>query len=203
VAFGLRSVGLECRGLALEERRDTVIFLAAQYRTRAPSRDRGEREEGMRGSDAGRGARRRALGMIVAAVTGGCASVDRDALEVSLIGLSLAEAALLEQRFLLRVRLLNPSGEDRRIEGAGIELQVNGQPFARGVSDRVLVVPRFGEAQAEWTVTGSTAGVLRQMMEIAGGRRRIDYRLRVRARSGDTWLPLEGRGELTLPALAP
>lgn len=155
----------------------------------------------MNGSDAVRRPRRWVLGAIAVSALGACASVDSERLEVSLTGLSLAEAALLEQRFVLRVRLVNPSAAERRIDGAVYELAVNGQPFARGVSDQSIVVPRFGEAQADWTASGSTGGVLRQVLDIAGGRRRIAYRLRVRAQSGDTRMHFEGSGEITLPAL--
>lgn len=154
----------------------------------------------MHASDAGRRSRRWMLGALAVGTLSGCATVDSERLEVSLAGLSLAEAALLEQRFVLRVRLVNPSGEERRIDGAVYELSVNGQAFARGVSDQALVVPRFGEAQADWMATGTTGGVLRQLLDIAGGRRRIAYRLRVRAQSGDTRLHLEGSGDIALPA---
>lgn len=147
--------------------------------------------------------RRQVLGALVLAALGGCASIDSERLEISLTGLALAEAGLLEQRFVLRVRLVNPAGEERRIDGAVYELTVNGQPFARGVSDQPLVVPRFGEAQADWTASGATGGVLRPLIDIAGGRRRIAYRLRVRAQSGAARLHLEGSGEITLPPLAP
>jgi LEA14-like dessication related protein len=147
-------------------------------------------------------ARRRVLGAVAVVALAGCASVDSERLEVSLTGLSLAEAALLEQRFLLRVRLVNPSGEERPIDGAVYELAVNGQPFARGVSDQALVVPRFGEAQVDWMATGTTGGVLRQVLGFGSGRRRITYRLRVRAQSGGARLHLEGGGEIDLTALA-
>jgi hypothetical protein len=155
----------------------------------------------MDGGTGGRRTRRWMLGTLALAALGGCASIDSERLEIGLTGISLAEAGLLEQRFMLRVRLVNPSGEERRIDGAVYELAVNGQPFARGVSDQPLVVPRFGEAQADWAATGATGGVLRPLLDLAGGRRRIAYRLRVRAQSGEARLHLEGSGEIALPAL--
>ena len=46
----------------------------------------------------------------------------------------------------IKVRLLNPNDTEIAFDGVAFDLEINGQPFAKGVSDQKGVVPRFGEA---------------------------------------------------------
>jgi LEA14-like dessication related protein len=145
--------------------------------------------------------RRRLLALAASfplAVTG-CASIDSEALRVSLASVSVAEAALLEQRYLLRVRLQNPSDRALKLDGFVYDLMLNGRAFARGVSDQQVVVPRFGEVVIELPAVGSTGAVIRQILEIGGGRSQVDYRLAGRANAAGARLRFDGTGDIPIP----
>ena len=149
-------------------------------------------------------ARRRALHTVLLAALlpaglAGCATgIDSEQLRVTLASVSIAEASLLEQRYLLRVRFQNPSDRELKLDGFVYDLVLNGRPFARGVSDQAIVVPRFGEQVVELPANGSTGGVIRQALDLTS-RRQVDYRLTGRANQSGTRLRFDGAGELPIP----
>jgi LEA14-like dessication related protein len=146
--------------------------------------------------------RRRIITLLCVAASGvvgsGCASVDSEALRVSVASVSIIDASLLEQRYLLRVRLQNPSERELKLEGFVYDLVLNGRQFARGVSDQTVLVPRFGEQVIDLPAVGSTGGALRQILDL-GSRTQIDYRLTGRASQGGGRLRLEGQGYIPIP----
>jgi len=77
-----------------------------------------------------------AAAVALAMTAAGCATVDSEALRVSVASISVSNASLLEQRYLLRVRLQNPSGQELKLDGLVYDLSLNGRLFARGVSDQ-------------------------------------------------------------------
>ena len=83
---------------------------------------------------------------LAAAVLAGCASVRLKQPEVSLSGVDIKEFGLFEQRLGLALRVVNPNATDLAIDGVEFEVEVNGQGFARGVSNKATTVPRLGEA---------------------------------------------------------
>jgi LEA14-like dessication related protein len=145
--------------------------------------------------------RRRILALALATplAAAGCASIDSEALRVSLASVSVAEAALLEQKYLLRVRLQNPSDRPLKLDGFVYDLTLNGRAFARGVSDQQVVVPRFGEVVIDLPAVGSTGSAIRQILELGGGRRQVDYRLTGRANEGGARLRFDGLGDIPIP----
>jgi len=134
----------------------------------------------------------------LAMAAAGCATVDSEALRVSVASISVTNASLLEQRYLLRVRLQNPSGRELQLDGLVYDLSLNGRLFARGVSDQSVVVPRFGEAVIELPAVGSTGAVIRQVLDL-GARKQVDYRLIGRAAQGGTTIRFDGKGDVPIP----
>ncbi|MBC7779075.1 MAG: LEA type 2 family protein [Proteobacteria bacterium] len=140
-----------------------------------------------------------AAGILSAALIGaGCATVESEALRVSLASVSIAEATLLEQRYSLRVRFQNPSERAVKLDGFVYDLTLNGRQFARGVSDQTIVVPRFGEQLIELPAIGTTGGAIRQVLDLTN-RRQVDYRLVGRANEGGTQMRFDGKGDIPIP----
>ncbi|HMV06417.1 MAG TPA: LEA type 2 family protein, partial [Accumulibacter sp.] len=81
-------------------------------------------------------------------------------------------------------------------------VEVNEQPFVKGLSDKAVTVPRFGEAVLEVMASGTLAKALNQLRELQkGGRERIDYRVVGRLSvSGIGSVPFERSGDLPLSA---
>lgn len=124
--------------------------------------------------------------------------------EISLAGLDLVEIGLFEQRFALRLRVQNPNDVDLPIAGLSFDVELNGQHFARGLSNKPVTIPRMGEAVLEVTATSNLGSVLKQMRELQkGGRDRVDYRISGRISlegfESPGGFPFERKGDLPLP----
>lgn len=148
--------------------------------------------------------RRFALAALLA-VLSGCAGLGplQQPPEVSLADVEVAGIGLLEQQLRLRIRVLNPNDVGFAIDGMAFDLQLNGKPFARGVSDRRIEVPRYGQAIIEADAVSGLAGLLRQIADYRKGERKVtSYRLSGHFSSaGAVRLPFDHSGEIELPSL--
>ena len=86
---------------------------------------------------------------------GGCAGFTREPVRVSVAGLDPLVGQGLEMRFSLKLRVQNPNDAPIDYDGISVALDLNGTPFASGVSDRAGTVPRFGEAVLDVPVSVS------------------------------------------------
>lgn len=123
--------------------------------------------------------------------------------EVSVAGLKLVQLGLFEQRFALQLRVQNPNDVELPISGLSFAIELNGQPFLTGLSEKAVTVPRFGEAVLEVTASGSLGNALKQLRELQkAGRERVDYRIVGRASlTGVGSVPFERRGDLPIPVI--
>ena len=68
----------------------------------------------------------------------------------------------MEMRFMVKLRVQNPNDEPIEYNGIALDLDVNGQPLASGVSDQTGEVPRFGERVVSVPLTVSAFSAFRQ-----------------------------------------
>jgi LEA14-like dessication related protein len=125
---------------------------------------------------------------------------------VSLIGLNLLSVDLFEQRYALRLRIKNPNAFELPVRGVDFQLDINGEVFADGVSNRAFTVPAFGESVLELEVSSSLLQVFEQLRALQGDAAAgLAYRVRgnVAVGSYGQRLPFDHTGELTLPDAAP
>lgn len=62
---------------------------------------------------------------------------------------------LLQQNFAVKLNIQNPNDRDLPVRGVHAELSVGGEQIATGVSDHSIVIPAFGEAMFDVTVTAN------------------------------------------------
>ncbi len=122
---------------------------------------------------------------------------------VNLVNLRPLEMTLFEQRYGLTLRIQNPDRHPIHIQGLSFEVELNGRPFAHGVSDRQVEVPAFGEALLEVEVVSTLFSLveqIRQLDERAG--MPLSYRISGRINSSGSLvsIPFEQKGELGGPA---
>lgn len=86
--------------------------------------------------------------------------------QVHVAGVKLLDAGLLEQRYLLQLRVQNPNPRDVAIDGLQFKLELNGRAFATGVTGAKVVVPRFGSALVDVEAVSTLAGLARQLEEM-------------------------------------
>ena len=125
--------------------------------------------------------KRRPILVLLSLGLAGCAGlVGGDPLRVQFAGLEPLPGEGFEWRMLLKLRVQNPNEQAVDFDGASVELELRGLPFASGVTDARGSVPRFGEAVISIPVTVSALSVARQALDFVAGRQGapLDYVLR-------------------------
>lgn len=121
---------------------------------------------------------RRSFLVLGAALTAAsCAMVgDVEPPLVSLADLRVGRMGLFEQEARITLRLRNPNNEAMPLDGAKFNIKLNGEPFARGVSNEAITIPRLGEATMDATMIISTFDVLNQFLNM-GNIQALTYEL--------------------------
>ena len=88
---------------------------------------------------------------------------------VDIVSIVPKEMRLLEQTFLMELRIQNPTETDLDINGMAFDLEVNGQPFARGVSNQSLKVERLSTKIIQVEAYTGLTSILRQLSEARKG----------------------------------
>lgn len=132
----------------------------------------------------------------------GCATPDNvKPPSITLTNLQLGSTGLLSQELKLFIKIGNPNDFAIPFTGLSFNLEVNGRPFAEGLSNDSVTVPRLGYAAMLVTGNASTLTLIMQLMTV-GQRDRIDYRLFGTAHVGQLGLtdtvPFERKGSLSL-----
>ncbi len=145
--------------------------------------------------------RRNALIALAALGLSACASLPGSLTppEVTVADLRLLEGGLLEQRYGMTLRVLNPNEVDIPVEGLSFAIELNGKPFAKGVSNQSVTLPRLGEAMIDVDAVSSLSGLLRQLGAMVKGREaRLDYRVHGRLVTGGFGgsVPFDQSGEI-------
>jgi LEA14-like dessication related protein len=146
---------------------------------------------------------RRAICLTCLLLLGACAAWGvREPLNVTIADLKPLEMNLLEQRYALKVRLLNPNDVEIPFDGVVFDLEINGKPFAKGVTNQGGTIPRFGESLIDVTVVSGLQNILRQINELTkGDRTGVSYRIKGRLHSPSIPWPtnFDTSGEFTFP----
>jgi hypothetical protein len=147
--------------------------------------------------------KRRPVLVLLSLGAAGCAGLGgTDPVRVQFAGLEPLPGEGLEWRMLLKLRVQNPNEQPVDYDGASVELDLRGQPFASGVSDQRGSVPRFGEAVLSLPVTVSALSMARQAFDLVAGRQGapLDYVLRGKlAGPALGGLRFQTTGQLTWP----
>jgi LEA14-like dessication related protein len=150
----------------------------------------------------------RAALLALALLLDGCAGLGTysEAPRVSLVRIQPLELGVLEQRYGLQLRILNPNDTALPVAGMSYVLRINDREFAYGVSRQPVTIPPYGEALLDVDVVSNLLSVLQQLQEADTGQRdsltyRLTGQLSLENRQGK--LPFDYRGELNyLPGAA-
>ena len=124
---------------------------------------------------------------LVSLALAGCASlVHREPVRINVVGLEPIPGEGMEMRFKVKLRVQNPNETAIDFDGLALDLDLNGRPFATGVSDGAGSVPRFGETLIEIPVSVSAIAVVRQALGVieGDGKAEVPYALRGRLAGG-------------------
>ncbi|VVM69343.1 hypothetical protein PS662_01714 [Pseudomonas fluorescens] len=87
---------------------------------------------------------------------------NRDPLNINVVGFEPLQSQDMEVRFAVKIRVQNPNENAIDYNGVAVDLEVNGQPLAAGVSDQSGSIARFSETVLTVPVSVSAFSVLRQ-----------------------------------------
>lgn len=127
--------------------------------------------------------------LLASLVLAGCASLAyREPVRVNVVGLEPIPGEGMEMRFKVKLRVQNPNETAIEFDGLALDLDLNGRPFATGVSDAAGSVARFGETLIEIPVSVSAIAVVRQALGVLegadDGKAEVPYALRGRLAGG-------------------
>jgi LEA14-like dessication related protein len=97
---------------------------------------------------------------------------------VTVTSVEMRSGNLLQQNFAVKLNIQNPNDRPLPVHGLHAELSVGGEKIASGVSDRAIVVPAFGDAEFDMTITANLALALLKLTDKANQHAdSIDYDL--------------------------
>ncbi|MGH8595826.1 MAG: LEA type 2 family protein [Gammaproteobacteria bacterium] len=131
-------------------------------------------------------------------LAGACAGIPpQSRLDVSIAELSTTQIGLLEQTYSLELRVQNPNPIDIFIDGMSFSIEINAKPFARGVSNQSIAIPRLGEAMVTVQAVSDLSGVIEQMRGLEGAAASgLRYRLTGRFYAGEKPFPFDYSGSI-------
>lgn len=120
--------------------------------------------------------------VILVVLFSGCASLFwmGEKPRVDIVNIMPKEMRLLEQTFVMELRIQNPSETDLDINGLAFDLEINGQPFARGVSNQSLKVERLSTKIIQVEAYTGLTSILRQLAEAKKGSYTSGFKYRLK-----------------------
>jgi len=111
------------------------------------------------------------LGLAAIFFLGGCAHLfsRAEAPRVNIANITPRDVKLFEQVFAMELRVMNPTEKELVIKGLVFDLEVNSQPFARGVSNQTITVGPFASQILQVDAVTTLASLLRQIVQAQKG----------------------------------
>jgi LEA14-like dessication related protein len=91
--------------------------------------------------------------------------------ELQIVKVDVVRADLLQQQLRVRMKVMNPNDRVLPVRSITYEMEVAGEPFAHGESDRDFDVPALGSTEFDVGVTANAAGAL---LKLATGGRNLE-----------------------------
>lgn len=140
--------------------------------------------------------------LIYVVMASGCAALQSaiESPQVTLNNLQVLDMTLLEQRYAVTLRVQNPNPVPLPITGMNFQLDINDSELGRGVSNRAVTVPAYGEALVEINLTSNLMRIFSQIRGLESSkaqslRYRLSGGLSISDRMGK--LPFDYRGEFS------
>jgi LEA14-like dessication related protein len=140
----------------------------------------------------------------LAIVTAGCAAIvpKLETPKLEVVAVELLDAQFTQQRFNVTMRVQNPNDRELPIRGLSYSMQLAGEEFGTGQSDKAFTVPALGEAEFTMTVTTNLAtSLLKILPKLEKSPQSLDYRLTGKVETDWTFLrtiPFSETGKLPM-----
>jgi LEA14-like dessication related protein len=96
---------------------------------------------------------------------------------LSVVNIEIVKADLLQQQLRVRMRVQNPNDRPLPVRGITYTVELAGDEFAHGDSDRDFTVPALGELEFDVNVYANAAPALLKYT-LSGRREPLEYRIK-------------------------
>lgn len=134
----------------------------------------------------------------------GCAGIGQrlEPPRVKLATIRVQEFNVLETVFEVRLRVFNTNDTALQIKGIECELEINGQPFAIGVSEADIAIPSYGTQLLPLQVYASVFDIIKSVQGLQN-QDQLKYEIKGKIRLGTgafpAVLPFDSEGYIDLP----
>jgi len=136
----------------------------------------------------------------------GCAGMGQrmEPPQVKLANLRVEEFSVLETVFEIHLRLFNTNDTALQIKGLQCELDINGQPFAMGVSDAKVEIPSYGTQLVPLRAYASLFDLIKSAQGMQN-QDQLKYHIKGKVRLGGGAFPslqaFDSEGNISLPEI--
>jgi LEA14-like dessication related protein len=124
---------------------------------------------------------------------------------VKLATIRVEDFNVLETVFKVQLRVFNTNQTALHIKGIECELDINGQPFAIGVSDADVEIPSYGTQLVPLNVYASVFDIIKSAQGLQKSQKQLKYQIKGKVHLGagalPSVLPFDSKGNLSLPDL--
>ncbi len=130
----------------------------------------------------------------------GCPSLPVNKPEVTLVNVTPQSATLVEQTFMVTLRIQNPNDKPLQANGLAFQLSLNGEKLGQGVSNGSINVPAYGENTVDLSVHTTLAAWLKQFGSkgLRSGNMPYEISGQLNGLNGIGIIPFRKKGELKL-----
>ena len=118
--------------------------------------------------------------------------------KISVAEVDVRSLGLLEQRFDVGLRVANPNEFDLTIEALDFELEVNGRPFAKGLTRVSTLIPAVSTTLLRIDAYTQSKNLIEQIRTLPAETLKdgVPYRIRGRVKTdrSSQWLPFDHSG---------
>jgi LEA14-like dessication related protein len=121
--------------------------------------------------------------------------------DLQVVGIEVLRGDFLQQQLKVRMRVTNPNDRALPVRSITYQMQVAGEAFAHGESQRDFEIPARGTSEFDVSVTANAAGALLKLLSSGARLDAIDYKMtgRVMLASGLLRnIPFEQKGVFKL-----
>lgn len=138
----------------------------------------------------------------------GCAGLGTpsEAPRISLSNIQMLETSGMESAFLVQLRVQNPNDVELDIRGVDCDVEINGKPFAYGISNAQVKIPALGSDTVPVKVYTSVIEIFRGLINLPG-RDDLSYQVKGKVRTGGgglmpSTLPFDSQGAISVKDLS-
>jgi len=96
-------------------------------------------------------------------------------LRLMIINVGMTSGDVFSQQFLVRLHVQNPNDREVAIKGIDYELFLQGDSFAKGVTNKAFKLAALGETEFDMTVRTNFMSSIGRLMSRLNGAKKVEY----------------------------